>query len=42
MHEKLNLTEEEVIARADELIPGVTDGKKHKVSEIVFEKELVI
>ena len=42
MHEKLNLTEEEVIARADELIPGVTDGKKHKVSEIVFEEELVI
>ena len=42
MHEKLNMTPEEVIAHADEIIPGIHDAKKHKVSEIVFEKELVI
>ena len=32
MHEKLNLSKEEIIARADELIPGVESAAKHKVS----------
>ncbi len=42
MHEKLNLSKEEIIARADELIPGVESAAKHKVSEIVEERELKI
>lgn len=42
MHQKLNMTAEEVIAHADEIIPGIHDAKKHKVSEIVFERELSV
>jgi len=42
MQEKLNLTREEVIARADELLPGVNDARKHKADELVQVCELVI
>ncbi len=42
MQEKLGLTKEEIISRADELIPGVAEAKKHKADEIVFERELKI
>lgn len=42
MLEKLNLTAEEIIARADELLPGVNGAKKHRASELVQVRELVI
>ena len=32
------LTREEVIARADEIIPGMTTAKKYKVSEICLTR----
>ena len=33
---------EEIIARADELLPGVNDAKKHKARELVQVRELNI
>jgi len=42
MMQKQNMTPEEVIAHADEILPGIADGKKHRADEIVFEKELII
>jgi hypothetical protein len=35
MHQRLHLTKEEIIERADELLPGVGDAKKHRADEIV-------
>lgn len=37
MQEKLDLTAAEVIARADELLPGVESAHKHKAADIVEE-----
>ena len=38
--ESLNLSPEEVIERADELLPGVEDAKKYKAHELIREYEL--
>lgn len=39
MNEEVELlTDEEIVARADEIIPGVDNPKKYQVSEIVTEK----
>ena len=40
LEKPLNLSPEEVIARADELLPGVEDAKKYKASELIQEFEL--
>ncbi len=42
MHQSLGLSKEEVIERADELVPGIYDAKKHKADEIVEELELKV
>lgn len=42
MRQKLNLTKEEVIQRADELLPGVNDAKKHRADEIVRQEMLKV
>lgn len=40
MQVKLGLSKDEVIARADDLIPGAVGAKKFKADEIVFEREV--
>lgn len=42
MKQAQNMTKEEIIEKADEIIPGVNFAKKYKVSEIVETKEVAI
>lgn len=40
MMDKQNMTAEEVIANADDIIPGVREVKKHKAAELLKEMEI--
>ncbi len=40
LEKPLNLSPAEVIARADELLPGIEEAKKYKASELIREYEL--
>ncbi|MDD5921567.1 MAG: hypothetical protein PUC44_00060 [Eubacteriales bacterium] len=40
MHETQHLSKEEVIDNADEILPGIYDGKKHKADELLIEKTI--
>lgn len=42
MHSGRNLSKDEVIANADEILPGVEDGVKHKASDILTKEQLQI
>ncbi len=42
LEKPLNISRDEVIARADELLPGINDAHKHKAREVIKELELNI
>ena len=42
MHQAQNMSKEDIIAHADEIVPGIEDAKKYKADELIKEYEIEV